>query len=305
MTGSKAHFFQQILPRDPRLFQIAALSTLLAFGITARAFAIEWIDIVAIVSAAMLAQWLGSVMNAVAFDWRSPLITALSLTLLLRADHPGALALAALIAIGSKFALRARGKHLFNPANFGIVAMLLFSGGVWTTPGQWGTAIWLAAVMAGAGMFVVYRAARLDVPLIFLGTFAALIIARALWLGDPLQIPLLRLQNGALILFAFFMISDPKTTPDGARARAAFSVAAALLAYWMSYHLFIQDGLFYALALICAVRPLLEMVDPAPLYQWRPARISPAPVAPSPAAPSTVAPSAVAPRPPLPKVFHP
>ncbi len=258
----------RVTPKDPRVFQIVALSALLAFGVTQRAFEIQPLHMAAVFSAAVATQWLGAFMMAMRTDFRSPLITALSLTLLLRADQAWPLAAAAAIAVGSKFALRAGGKHLFNPANIGIVAMVGLTDAAWTTPGQWGAAIWLAAVIAGVGFFVAYRAARLDTPLIFLATFAALILARALWLEDPLAIPFLRLQNGALILFAFFMISDPKTTPDGASARAAFAAGAALVAYILTYHFFISDGLFYALALMCLVRPLMEWLDPAARYQW-------------------------------------
>ncbi len=254
--------------KDPRIYQIVTLSGLLIFGWTAHAFEIDPVQFIAIVAAACAAQWLGSILIATRPDFKSPLITALSLTLLLRADAVWPLAAAAAIAIGSKFALRLGGKHIFNPANIGIVAMVLFTDAAWTTPGQWGTAIWFAALLAGAGMFVTYRSARFDVPLIFLGAYAALLFGRALWLGDPLSIPLLRLENGALILFAFFMISDPKTSPDGSIARAAFSVGAALLAYVMTFNFYIADGLFYALTIMCVARPLLEWADPAPHYQW-------------------------------------
>lgn len=256
------------LRADPRVFQIAALSSLLLFGLTKRAFAIEGADIAAIFAAALTTQWAMSGLFAVRFEAKSALITALSLTLLLRADTPLLLAAAAFIAISSKFLFRAKGKHLFNPANIGIVAVTLATGAAWTTPGQWGAAIWLAAIIAGAGSIVTWRASRLDVPIIFLASFAALIIARALWLGDPLSIPLLRLQNGALILFAFFMISDPKTTPDGLVLRALFAAGTALLAYVFIYHFYKADGIFYALALACLVRPLIEVFDRAAPYRW-------------------------------------
>lgn len=61
------------------------------------------------------------------FEPRSVLISALSLTLLLRTASPAVAALAAALAIGGKLIIRARGKHLFNPANFGIAATLLLS----------------------------------------------------------------------------------------------------------------------------------------------------------------------------------
>ena len=253
---------------DPRWFQIFALASLLAFGMARRAFEIAPLDIVAIFATALSTQWAMSMVFAIRVELKSAAITALSLTLLLRANELWPLALAAFIAVASKFLIRARGKHVFNPANIGIVAVTLLSGAAWTTPGQWGTTVWLAALIAGAGFFVAYRASRLDVPLIFLGTFAALIFIRALWLGDPFAIPMHRLQNGALILFAFFMISDPKTTPDSPPLRALFAAGTAALSYVFIYHFHRADGVFYALALACLVRPALELQSRARRYQW-------------------------------------
>lgn len=253
---------------DPRVYQILALASLLAFGWIARAFEIEPAQFGAILLTALAAQWLGSLIFAARFEAKSAIVTALSLTLLLRADGTAPLVMAAAIAIGSKFALRFNGKHLFNPANIGIVATILLTDAAWTTPGQWGTAIWLAALIAGAGFFVTYRASRIDVPVIFIAAYFALLLGRALWLGDPIAIPLNRLQNGALILFAFFMISDPKTTPDGAVARALFVVATAVVAFVLQFVYFNSDGIFLALAGMCAVRPLFELFDRARPYQW-------------------------------------
>lgn len=265
--GNSATMKQRLL-KDPRTYQILTLSGLLVFGWTARAFEIAPNHFLAIAAAACVAQWLGSVMIAMRPDFKSAVITALSLTLLLRADTVWPLMAAATIAIGSKFMLRLGGKHVFNPANIGIVAMVLLTDAAWTTPGQWGTATWFAALLAGVGFFVTYRAARIDVPLVFLGVYAALLFGRAIWLGDPLSIPMLRLENGALVLFAFFMISDPKTTPDSAISRAVFTAGAALLAYVLTFHFYLTDGLFYALAIASVLRPAIEWLDPAPRYQW-------------------------------------
>ncbi|HNS87915.1 MAG TPA: RnfABCDGE type electron transport complex subunit D [Parvularculaceae bacterium] len=259
---------------DPRLFQIAALGALLIFGVAARAFEITPAEFFVIGATALTTQWAMSAIFAVKFEAKSALITTLSLTLLLRAEALWPLAAAAFIAIASKFLLRMRGKHVFNPANIGIVAVTLATGAAWTTPGQWGTAVWLAALIAGVGSFVTWRASRLDVPLFFLGVFAMLLFARATWLGDPLSIPMLRLQNGALVLFAFFMISDPKTTPDGLLPRIAFAAGTAMLAYVFIFHFYKSDGVFYALAIACLIRPLIELFDSARPYQWRDATIS-------------------------------
>ncbi len=258
---------------DPRLFQISVLSSLLLYGVTTSVFDIKAIEFIVILASALAAQWVGCALFAIRFEARSALITTLSLTLLLRSDALWPLALAAAIGVGSKFAFRFQEKHIFNPANAGIVALLLMStyayhGIAWTTPGQWGAALWFAALLASIGFFVTYSAKRLDVPLIFLGALAVMMIIRALWLGDPVSIPMHRLQNGALILFAFFMISDPKTTPDGRISRAVFAISAAALSYWFIYHQYTSDGFFYALAIICLLRPLIELFDRAPAYAW-------------------------------------
>ena len=124
--------------------------------------------------------------------------------------------------------LRVGGKHLFNPTNFGIVAMMLATGQVWVSPGQWGNVAFFAFLMACLGGLVVNRAARSDVTLAFLAFYLALVFGRALWLGEPMAIPLHRLESGALLLFTFFMISDPKTTPDSRAGRILFAAARGL-----------------------------------------------------------------------------
>jgi hypothetical protein len=92
------------------------------------------------IGAALLTQIICVRLTGAPLDLRSPLITGLSLSLLLRADALWLYATAGVIAIASKFLLRAGGKHIFNPAGFAIVLLLLASGGVWISPGQWGAA---------------------------------------------------------------------------------------------------------------------------------------------------------------------
>lgn len=244
-------------PADPRWYQIAVLGGLLSWGVFVLHFDVTPARIAAVFAAALATQAVCGRIVGVRFDWKSPAITALSLALLLRADSAWPLALAAAIAIGAKFTLRIRGRHVFNPANLGIVVIVLLTDAAWTSPGQWGAATAAALVMAIAGLIVATRAARADVPLIFLATYAGLLFGRALWLGDPMAIPTHQLQNGAILLFAFHMISDPKTTPDRLGARIAFVAATALLAFVLRFNFFVTDGLFYALALTCLARPFI------------------------------------------------
>src|SRR5262249_17045747 len=158
---------------------------------------------------ALLTQWAGSRLAGIAYEPRSALISGLSLCLLLRTNHALFAMLAAVLAVGGKFVLRWRGKHVFNPTNFGIVALMLWRAPVWVSPGQWGNVAFFGFLLVCLGGLVVYRAARSDVTLAFILFYGALVVLRSAQVQEPLAIPLHRLQSGALLIFSFFMISDP------------------------------------------------------------------------------------------------
>jgi len=255
------------LPKDARWFQIAGQSTILLIGLIALDFRITPVQIAAAIGAALAAQMLGGLLVAARFDWKSALITGLSLCLLLRANEAWPFIAAAVLGVGSKFALRRNDRHVFNPANFGIVLMLGAGGVAWTSTGEWGSALWLAVVIGALGAVVCWRASRLDAALVYLGVYAALVLGRALYLGDPLSIPALRLGHGALVLFAFFMISDPKTTPEDPRERALFIALAAAIAYILQFHFFFSDGIFLAPFLLALLR-FGPLAPGARAYVW-------------------------------------
>ncbi|MDP3595695.1 MAG: hypothetical protein Q8S75_01715, partial [Nitrospirota bacterium] len=145
---------------DPRLYQIASLSTLLLYGLLWLHFDVSPWQIVVTLGTALLTQYAGTrYYNLPVFDPRSPLISALSLCLLLRTDHLAIAALAACIAIASKFLIRWKDKHLFNPTNLALV--LILSGGFgWISAGQWGQVAWFGFLIVCLGSLVVTRAAR-------------------------------------------------------------------------------------------------------------------------------------------------
>src|SRR5437763_793976 len=82
-----------------------------------------------------------------------------------------------------------------------------------------------------------WRAAarRSYIAVFFLGTHAPLLVARALWLGDPLAIPIHQLESGSLLIFTFFMISDPRTSPDSRLGRLIFAASVACAAHYMAF----------------------------------------------------------------------
>jgi len=253
---------------DARHAQIAVLASLVALGLLALDFQISPAAAGVTLAAALATQLVAARLTRAAFDARSALISGLSLVLLLRSDALGWHALAALLAIGSKFVLRVRGKHFMNPTNFALVALLLATDRVWISPGQWGSGPLLAAALVAGACWVLPRA-RGDVTLAFLGAWCALLFGRALWLGDPLAIPLHQLESGALLLFAGFMISDPRSLPDARAARIAFALAVAALAYALRFRLFEPNALLFALAALSPATPLIDHLLPGTRFAWR------------------------------------
>jgi len=265
-----AHRLLHTMKRDPRHYQIAALMCLLIYGILWLDFEVRLVNAAVILAATLLTQYLCTLLwNVPTFDPRSCLISGLSLCLLMRTNDL-ALALAApVLAIASKFVFRLGDKHLFNPANFGLVISILLTDRVWISAGQWGSGAIFAFLIACLGRLVVNRAARSDVSLAFLAFYALILFGRSCWLGEPLSIPAHRLQSGALLLFSFFMISDPKTTPDSRGGRIFFALLAALGAGYVQFVLFRTNGLLWSLAACAFAVPLLDRFLPGHRYQWR------------------------------------
>jgi enediyne biosynthesis protein E5 len=261
------------LPRDlwsdARHYQIAALSTLLIFNF-------GWLDFgarplnsaLAIVSSFATQALCSRYYGLPSIDLRSPLITGLSLSLLLRADEAWLHALAGVIGIGSKFVLRIDGKHIWNPAGLAIVVLLLTSNNVWISPGQWGSAVWFAALLGFFAILVLHAARRSDMALFFLGSHAALLFARAWWLGDPIAIPIHQLQSGSLLIFTFFMISDPRTSPDARLGRFLFAASVAVLGHYLAFFMQMRPALYFALIAISPLTLLIDRILPAERFAW-------------------------------------
>ena len=256
-------------PRDPRYYQIAVLGMLVTYGVVVLEFGIHWYNAIAILLAAMATQFIGTKLAGLpSFDPRSPLITALSLTLLLRTDLVFLAIVAAVVAIGSKFLVRVKGKHVFNPANLALVALMLISDHAWISSGQWGSTAIVAFALACLGLIVLTHAKRSETTIGFLVAYAALLFCRALWLEDPLSIPLHQIQNGALLLFSFFMISDPKTTPNTAIGRYVFASIVASIAFIIQFIFYEPNGPILALVMSAPLVPLIDAFSSGHRYQW-------------------------------------
>lgn len=320
----------RFLIRDPRHYQMAMLSGFLLYGMAHFDFGMSRPMIAVTLISVLVFQTLFNVAFRLRSEWqplaisrakgpralgihlfylfdvRSPLISGLSLCLLLRTAHWWMAVLVAGVAIGSKFIIRVKGRHIFNPTNFGIAAVLLLGSGdlfpsllperlIWVSSGQWGSGPVLAFLFFCLGFLVVFRAARMDISIALLAWYALFTYGLAFYLGDPMAIPNRRMLNGALFLFAFFMISDPKTSPDSRWGRILFAGLVALIAcefqYNLSYTLvaafgvepgwwwlFPANGIFYALLFCSACLPLFNLAFKGRSYEWPGANARPATV---------------------------
>ena len=239
---------------DPRNYQIITLSAFVLVGVTRLGFQIDWLNALVIISVALLAQRC----LFAAGQAKSALISSLSLVLLLRTDLALVAGIAALLAIVSKRFLRIDGAHLFNPSAFALVVVTGLSSHAWISPGQWGALGMAAFLVLGAGLMVVTRAQRLDVALSFLFSYLAIVFFRGWYLGDPVAIAVHQMQSGALLLFAFFMITDPKTTPLDRYARMGFGVAVAVVTAILQFKFYLSTGAIYALVILAPLVVILN-----------------------------------------------
>jgi Na+-transporting NADH:ubiquinone oxidoreductase subunit NqrB len=200
----------------------------------------------------------------------SALISSFGLTLLLKTTHVEIGALAAFVATISKYIIRINGKHIFNPSALGIVVALSFTGDAWINAGQWGSDVVLLFGALCIGCIVVTRVQKLDTSLAFLGTFAALLFTRQiLFLGWPLDFFVQSISTGSLLLFSFFMITDPRTTPNHPIARIIWAAAVAGIAFYLATFHFVNGAPVWVLILSQPLVPVLDHLFKEKLFEWK------------------------------------
>ncbi|WP_099069444.1 RnfABCDGE type electron transport complex subunit D [Nostoc linckia] len=274
-----------MLLKDIRDYQILFLGLFLVLGIGTRDWTLRP-ELIAVAIATSLSTQL--VLSFVIGRWslvickgqttndkgqslnlRSALITALGLSLLLRADHWTTMAIAVASAIASKFFLRVGEKHFFNPGNFGIICVLIFTSDAWVSPGQWGEEWWYGLVFAGTGGMVLQRIGRWDTTAAFLGAYSLLEAIRNLWLGWTWDVYWHRLMSGSLLLFALFMITDPRSMPNSRIGRVIWAMCIAGLTFILRNYFFLSTAVFWALFILAPLTILIDFLWSAPRFSWQ------------------------------------
>ena len=173
--------------------------------------------------------------------------------------------IAGALAILSKYWIRRGGSHVYNPSNLALALVLAGLGSVaFVTPQQWHKSWWLVTLFVVCGLMVTYRARVLSVVAAFVAVEATVIIIEnasgsvnlewpALWSGLTSA-----LVTPALLVFTFFMVTDPRTVPRLLSAKLIFASSVALLHQLLVSLGLGNSSLFYALFLVCSIILLFD-----------------------------------------------
>lgn len=273
---------------DARYFQIAFQFVFLSYGLLYLHWVAEWWLYATYFIMSIVTQLICELMlvpdkiKAIPFKKRftnglpSILITSFGLTLLLKTSSWYVAVFAAVVAILSKYIIRVKGKHIFNPGALGITAAISITGNAWFSPGQWGSGVVIVFAVLCLGFIVVTRVQKTDISLAFLGTFAGLLFIRQIiFLQWPVDFFVQSVSTGSLLLFSFFMITDPKTTPDHPAARIMWAMLVGLISFYLATFQFINGAPVWVLVCAQPLVPALDHFFKAERFEWRP-RLTPA-----------------------------
>jgi enediyne biosynthesis protein E5 len=189
----------------------------------------------------------------------SSYISGISIGMLVRSPAIWPYALCSAISITSKYVLRVDGRHIWNPSNFGIVAMLvLASDAVASLSVQWGNMLLPMIVVWCFGSVIIHALGRFHITLTYVTSFIAFALVRAFVTGHPFLSEVAPITGPMYQLYIFFMITDPKTTVRSFRGQClvAFLVAAVEAGFRL---LQFVHAPYYALFIVGPTANLVEI----------------------------------------------
>lgn len=272
ITGLKAmiadanHFFTS----DARHYQITFLTLFLLlgsfqFGWESNLLKIVLVFLVCITTQLIFSSITQQNLNSV----KSALISALSLCLMLKTNFIITAVIAAFLSIAGKYLFVYKGKHIFNPTNFGIIVTMLFCNDAWISPGQWGNSAFLFFLLGAFGLVVLLKVKRFDTAIAFLFAFGVYQYFRTVvYLGWTTDVFLQSMTSGTLMLFTFFMITDPKTTPSDTKARILWASLVGILAAYLQIHHWVNGSPLWALFVLSPFTPLFDKFFVGEKFVW-------------------------------------
>jgi Na+-transporting NADH:ubiquinone oxidoreductase subunit NqrB len=189
----------------------------------------------------------------------SAYISGISVGMLIRSPLIWPYALCSAIAITSKYVLRVEDRHIWNPSNFGIVAMLVLAAdSVATLSIQWGNDLLPMAVVWAFGSVIIHRLGRFHITLTYVAAFVALALLRSAVTGHPWPAEVAPITGPMYQLFIFFMITDPKTSVRSRSGQCLVAFLVALAEAVLRLLEFVHAP-YYALFLVGPAANLVEM----------------------------------------------
>jgi enediyne biosynthesis protein E5 len=199
----------------------------------------------------------------------SAYITGISVGILVRSPFFWPYVLASLISIASKYVLRFRGRHLWNPSNFGVSAILFLAPATVSLLSiQWGNTLWPMVVIWLLGAVIVWRVGRLHISATYVLSFIGLSFIRSAITGNPWLANVAPITGPMYQLFIFFMVTDPKTTvgPKWAQMVVVFVVALVEMVLRLNEIVYAP---FYALFLVGPTAMIIEGLFAGPVATRR------------------------------------
>jgi Na+-transporting NADH:ubiquinone oxidoreductase subunit NqrB len=193
--------------------------------------------------------------------WPNPAsayITGISVGILVRSPFFWPYVLCSLISITSKYVLRVRDRHLWNPSNFGLSAVLFLAPDTVSHLSiQWGNVVAPMAVIWLLGFLIVWRVGRLHISATYVATFLALSVVRSSITGTPWLATVAPITGPMYQLFIFFMVTDPKTTVRDKRWQCVVVIGVAVVEMLLRLNNVIYAP-FYALFLVGPAALIVE-----------------------------------------------
>jgi Na+-translocating ferredoxin:NAD+ oxidoreductase RnfD subunit len=262
---------------DPRYFQVIFQAIFLSYGILFLNWNAEWQHYIISIGGCLFFQYAADSIRSkrflkpIEFDrWGfSVLISAMSLCLMLKTNYWCISLLAAFLTVLSKYIFRFEKKHVFNPSAFGIIVTILITKEAWLSPGQWGSNAIIFFAIITLGTIVVTRVQKLDISLAFLLTFIGLLYWRQIYvLGWPMDYFIHSVSTGSLLLFTFFMISDPRTSPNHPVARIIWAILIAAVSFYLAAFKWKYNTPVWVLVAAAPLVPLLDKFFKAREFHW-------------------------------------
>jgi len=215
--------------------------------------------LVAIGTAIVIEMVLGRIFAGKFPHAASAYITGISVGILLRSLAFWPYAVCSAIAITSKYVLRYKGRHLWNPSNFGIcVVLFLLPTSSTMLSIQWGNNVWSLVVIWLLGSAIIWRLRRFHISATYAVAFILLAVLRAHIIHEPVLSEISPITSPEYQLFIFFMITDPKTTVRSKTGQCIVVIAVALLEFFFRLNQSVYAEL-YALFWIGPIAMLIEM----------------------------------------------